>query len=1667
MKKKTSIFFILLLSFLYVHTSQAQYGREWIVPGQNYWKIPVAEKGIYAIPFASLSAAGVPMSDPTKLQVWFRGVEQSILVNASTAYFYGQGNDGTLDSLIYEPMNAQPNKFYSLFSDTTYYFVTVGSVNGKRLTSNVGVAGVAQNYHTQDITQVFTDQYTEGLLHSVETYYSAGDFGEGWVGPGIYQSGSTPNVSTQYNLPVTNLSGAISNAELEIVFVGLNTQTHRIQVLLGTNPNAPDATYTVPDFFGRTSATFKQSIPTSLLTNNQPLSIFIKLIGTVVVPDYISVAHVSLRYPQTMNVSSGTFATLYPVKDNQDKSMTIGGFSNGAQLWDITNEGAYTFVNYTFGGGNATFDLGATSKKLIYASAFKSIIGIQSVDVSPYATGSEMLLITHNKLMSSAIDYANYRQSITGGNMSVLLAEINKLYNLYSYGEKHPIAIKRFCKEQMDLGNPKYLFIIGKGVNLNYYGNTDSGGKYYRKDPQAFINNTYFDPAGANYRMEDLVPTYGFPASDLHFSITDNTYKAKLATGRLSARTDADVLQYLDKVRVTENLDSNQIWRKHLIHLSGGRNPGELTAFRNVVAGFTVIAESPVFGGKVVRSFSKDLSAGAVDSKLINSIADEMNKGVSYVTSYGHSSPNILDLDIGKVSNPVYGYNNVNKYPLLFANGCESAEFFLESSIPEDWIMTPKKGAVLAMGHAHIGYTNVLANYTSLFYKLNFNDVRYINYSIGDIHKKTIDSFVVLYGLQDINKAQVTQFGLQGDPSMKIYKPSKTDYAISGDNEVGERKSFLKSDDGKPITATSNSFSIAVPVINYGVTNAKTIQFKIKHYVSGALYKEYPLFTSSPVSYLDTLYFSVAANSEKLFGLNRFEITLDPNDSIPEFNESNNIATIEYFFPLSSVSCLIPQEYSVVYNQPVQFIAQSNDLLQGERDYYIEIDTSHLYNSPAKVVKIIKSGALIKFTQNLLTNVLPSDSIVYYWRVRFNDLPSGETPLWGESSFIYIRDSYPGWSQSEYPQFFKDTYSQIEMSSTGALTFSENTSRIYAFTQGNASGTSYSNVGIGVNDNGLISLVPGPGYCPAGDACYVVTFDKSTVLPYLLSPANACGTYLDPKVKIFYNLNSPSGQNTLKTFLQSVPVDDYILVMSSGSMYATTWDPTLNSVFVTDFGAQHINELTDKSPYILLVQQGAGTPISEVYSTDETATIELREDLIGRFNEGRITSTLIGPSSEWGTFYKTIYPTGNDSSNVSIIRFNPAGLAVDTIQIPQIGDIDLNPFIDANAFPYIKLLYYASDTVNLTPAYLKKWQVIYSPVPEGTLNPEKAGLAQYTISKKLNGEQFNLSFAFENISELDFPEPLKVVFTLRTDNGKIKRDTVQIGLLPKGQVTTFNYTVDTKDFYGHATFQVYVNPRFQRELYYNNNLLDLSFDVLEDKTNPIVDVMFDGVHIFDGDIVSPSPVISVSLNDNNPFLQFNDPSTLQVYLLRPGSSTPEQVDITNPDVIKWGEDPDRKGKYLVEYNPKNLPDGVYKLIVQGKDASGNKSGTQSYEIKFEVINASTITNFYPYPNPFSTSTRFIFTLTGSELPEDLKIQIMTVSGKVVREIMKHELGNIHIGNNITDYHWNGTDEFGDKLANGVYIYRVIIKNQNDNFEHRETAGDKAFKKGYGKLYILR
>jgi hypothetical protein len=259
-----------------------------------------------------------------------------------------------------------------------------------------------------------------------------------------------------------------------------------------------------------------------------------------------------------------------------------------------------------------------------------------------------------------------------------------------------------------------------------------------------------------------------------------------------------------------------------------------------------------------------------------------------------------------------------------------------------------------------------------------------------------------------------------------------------------------------------------------------------------------------------------------------------------------------------------------------------------------------------------------------------------------------------------------------------------------------------------------------------------------------------------------------------------------------------------------------------------------------------------------------------------------------------------------------------------------------------------------------------------------------------------------------------------------------------------------------------------------------NFFVRTDNYNPLIDVTFDGMHILNGDIVSAKPKIVVKLKDESKFLRLDDTSPVTVFVKFPGDNTPMRRYAFGTDTLKFipADLSGGKNEATVEFTPAFVEDsegGFYELIVKAKDKSGNPAGATEYHVRFQVFTKPMISNMFNYPNPFTSSTAFVFTLTGSDIPQNLRIQIMTITGKIVKEITKQELGSLRIGRNVTDYKWDGTDQYGAKLGNGVYLYRVITNLNGaslDKFNTIDANGDKVntdkyFNKGYGKMYLMR
>jgi hypothetical protein len=340
------------------------------------------------------------------------------------------------------------------------------------------------------------------------------------------------------------------------------------------------------------------------------------------------------------------------------------------------------------------------------------------------------------------------------------------------------------------------------------------------------------------------------------------------------------------------------------------------------------------------------------------------------------------------------------------------------------------------------------------------------------------------------------------------------------------------------------------------------------------------------------------------------------------------------------------------------------------------------------------------------------------------------------------------------------------------------------------------------------------------------------------------------------------------------------------------------------------------------------------------------------------------------------------------------------------------------------------------------------------------------------GQPYPFAVAFRNIGGRRF-DSLRVSLTI-TDRDNLTRVLPMPATKPlaPGDTALVRVDIDTRSLGGDNAIRLEVNPDDDPpEQWRFNNILHKRFHVRTDALKPVLEVTFDGQPILNRDIVSARPRIEVSLTDDSRYLPLDDTSLLRISIRHPdGRVRPIRYGGDTMRFTPAPTPPTANNRAMAELRPVFLQDGEYELIVQGRDRNGNASGSADYRVLFRVVTKPMISDLFNYPNPFTTSTAFVFTVTGAEPPRDLRIQILTVTGRIVREITAAEIGPVRIGRNLTQFQWDGTDAFGQQLANGVYLYRFVTGSDAGRFgkwmpEGASTEG--YFRNGYGKLQILR
>ena len=816
------------------------------------------------------------------------------------------------------------------------------------------------------------------------------------------------------------------------------------------------------------------------------------------------------------------------------------------------------------------------------------------------------------------------------------------------------------------------------------------------------------------------------------------------------------------------------------------------------------------------------------------------------------------------------------------------------------------------------------------------------------------------------------------------------------------------------------------------------------------------------------------------FGINQFDITIDPLNRINEISKINNSAHFQYFMTKTGTQNLIPFPYAIASSDTVRLITQSTNQLLGDRNFIFQIDTVLHFNSPALKQNILNSRVISEWRVPLFSKFPEKDSSVFYWRSRFSDLLPGEDNTWSESSFIFIRNGPEGWAQAHPDQIKQDGITGMEYDSLSRQwKFIKNQTRIQLKTFGpDNPDYNFENITLFING---ITYIYNTRLC-TNNSIDLLAFDYASTTPYLILrfgpydilDRRTCGR--QPQViNNFLNNEITGSQDYLTQYIDKVKSGDYILLFTIGSVTFQSWSTSLKSkVAELGIAISDLNALTDGEPVIILGRKGSSPGTAIIVKADASLPIPVTQqeinmdhNIAGSYTSATIASDIIGPAKAWNNFafiLGHINPP-DESSYFDIYSINKLGQ--ESIYLSDQTSSASLASLNASIYPFLKLKFNTKNDVSLTPAQLKNWIVTYEGLPEGILLP--APNLQFSGIEKQEGENFESGFVFRNLTEKKFADSIHVNYKIVNQGFHKTGDyNILLSSLAGGASLDFSVPIHTFGFGGINDLTVFANPKVIPERYYNNNIIYLPghFNVIVDRTNPLIDVTIDGRYILDGEIVSPNPLIIIRIKDENKILPKKDTTGISILIKQPCQSCQFKNVYLGGNEVKWTPATPQQD-FNIEYRPKNLIDGIYTLEIQAADATGNQAGTQPYTIRFEVINESRITNFYPYPNPFSSSVRFIFTLTGGEIPDQIKIQVMTISGRVVREIMQDEIGPLHIGNNITEYAWDGHDEYGDQLANGVYLYRVIVKMNGREVPLRQTAGDKAFTQGFGKIYLLR
>ena len=760
-----------MVLFIYLPASGQQSS---VLSSGRWFKIAVTKTGVYKIDANLLKAMDVNASDidPAKIQIFGNGgsmLPQKNVTNRTkdlreNAVWVKGGDDGRFDAddavffyaegpdvISYDSAQAALGHRINIYTDSSFYFLRIGSDNGLRIKSMAGLSGVNGKPVSEFTDYWYHEQESVNLLRS----------GREWLGE--YVAGSAA-FTVQADLsgviplsPVRFTGSAVGAAQVSTRF---NWQLNGQAVGTSTIGTVGTNTY---DIKGQRS-----DVVFNITAGSQLPAIFTA--GLQYDRNGQNSAQVYLNYfgiQLQRELRAYDQQQIYYFLPDVQKTVTYQIKNAGSDFifWNITDINNPASVSSP---ATATFDDGLKMRRYIgfTPSQAHTLASWKSIENQNLSAGTvpDLLIVTPALWESEARRLAAFREENDG--LDVLVVTTAQVYNEYASGKPDLTAIRDFAKElfKREPGKLKYLLLFGDAT-FDYKNNL-------RSQSRSEQNNWL--PVYES--RESLNPVYTYSSDDYYGFMDDDEgdwpesasgdHTMDIGVGRLPVKSVQEARIVVDKlIRYSASSKSVGSWRNTVSFVA---DDGDGNVHQRHADQLAQLSNKDFLPTRIfLDAFPQTTTSQGQKVPAVNAaIRKSINNGTLILNYTGHGGTSGWAEEQVLTVADMLSLRGLDNLPLLLTATCDFGRYDDPGLVSgaELMVLSPKGGAVGAVSTTRPVYSSTNFTLNKAFYEALSRAGAKTR--LGDIFRDTKNNGLV--GALNRN------FALLGDPSMRLAKPEKS-----------------------------------------------------------------------------------------------------------------------------------------------------------------------------------------------------------------------------------------------------------------------------------------------------------------------------------------------------------------------------------------------------------------------------------------------------------------------------------------------------------------------------------------------------------------------------------------------------------------------------------------------------------------------------------------------------------------------------------------------------------------------------------------------------------------------------------------------------------------------------------------------------------------------------